>query len=58
MIYLTTPKPSCPRGGNSFPSFPLNGRELWGQLSLGVGGGEAEGERAPTRLNNYPHLQE
>lgn len=28
--------------------------ELWGQLFPGAGGGEAEGERAPMKLNDYP----
>jgi hypothetical protein len=36
--------PHLPR--SRAPSY-LHGRELWGQLSLGIRGGQAEGERAP-----------
>lgn len=52
MIRLTMPNPGCPARGHLASLCP----ELRAQLSLGVEGGEAEGERAPIKLNNYPCL--
>lgn len=54
----TAPGPSHPGQGSSLPSLCLDVWEMWGQLSPGVRGGEAEGERAWMWLNNYPRLQE
>lgn len=59
VIHLEALGPFCPGCRNPCPPASTKmASSCGGHISPGVGGGEAEGERAPTWLNNYPHLRE